>query len=59
MKIQSVNFLSYNYLIVTSKKFLQEIKLDELSSQEFSLHEVNEALEYLKNPDCVKVLIKF
>ncbi|XP_019179439.1 PREDICTED: alcohol dehydrogenase-like 2 isoform X2 [Ipomoea nil] len=44
---------------IINKCINKEIKLDELSSQEFSLHEANEALEYLKNPDCVKVLIKF
>ncbi|XP_009627766.1 8-hydroxygeraniol oxidoreductase-like [Nicotiana tomentosiformis] len=37
----------------------KEIKLDELLTHEVSLNDVNKAFEYLKEPNCVKVLIKF
>lgn len=38
----------------------QEIDLDPLITHEVSLADVNKGfLEYMKQPDCVKVIIKF
>ena len=34
-------------------------KLDELLTYEVQLEDINKAFELLKEPDCVKVLIKF
>lgn len=36
----------------------QEIQLDELLTHEIQLQEANNVFELLKQPDCVKVLIK-
>jgi S-(hydroxymethyl)glutathione dehydrogenase/alcohol dehydrogenase len=36
----------------------QKIQLDELLTHEISLEEIDKAFELLKQPDCVKVLIK-
>ncbi|KAL0312111.1 UNVERIFIED_CONTAM: 8-hydroxygeraniol oxidoreductase [Sesamum radiatum] len=36
-----------------------EIDLDQLITHEISLAEINKGLEYMKLPDCVKVVIKF
>ncbi|KAL0393948.1 UNVERIFIED_CONTAM: 8-hydroxygeraniol oxidoreductase [Sesamum latifolium] len=37
----------------------KEIDLDQLITHEVSLAEINKGLEYMKQPDCVKVVIKF
>ncbi|KAI5669323.1 hypothetical protein M9H77_19176 [Catharanthus roseus] len=37
----------------------KEIPMDELMTHEVSLSEINKGFEYLKHPDCVKVVIKF
>lgn len=37
----------------------QEIDLDALITHEVSLADVNKGLELMKQPDCVKVIIKF
>lgn len=40
--------------------FEQEINLDDLITHEVSLADINKGfLEYMKQPDCVKVIIKF
>ena len=39
--------------------FSQEIQLDELLTHEVLLKDIDKAFEKLKQPDCVKVLIKF
>ncbi|KAK3029725.1 hypothetical protein RJ639_039134, partial [Escallonia herrerae] len=38
---------------------LGKIQLDELLTHEVSFHEINKAFAHFKQPDCVKVLIKF
>ncbi|CAL5405603.1 unnamed protein product [Camellia sinensis] len=37
----------------------KELKLDELLTHQISLDEINKAFHLMKQPDCVKVLIKF
>ncbi|XP_027181307.1 alcohol dehydrogenase class-3-like [Coffea eugenioides] len=37
----------------------KEIPLDELITHEVTLDEINRGFEYLKHPDCVKVVVKF
>lgn len=37
----------------------QEIDLDELITHEVSLSEINKGFEYMKEPNSVKVVIKF
>ncbi|TYG75821.1 hypothetical protein ES288_D03G063600v1, partial [Gossypium darwinii] len=44
--------------IIYSKCKNREIQLDELLSHEIKLEEVNKVFELLKQPDCVKILIK-
>ncbi|KAA8533449.1 hypothetical protein F0562_031117 [Nyssa sinensis] len=44
--------------IIFEKCINKEINLDELLTHEVSLDEINKAFELLKQPDCVKVLIK-
>uniref|UniRef100_A0A5B6Z3S4 Putative 8-hydroxygeraniol oxidoreductase n=1 Tax=Davidia involucrata TaxID=16924 RepID=A0A5B6Z3S4_DAVIN len=44
--------------IIFDKCINKEINLDELLTHEVSLDEINKAFELLKQPDCVKVLIK-
>ncbi|XP_004251174.2 8-hydroxygeraniol oxidoreductase-like [Solanum lycopersicum] len=44
---------------IIDKCISKEIKLDELLTHEVSFNDVNKAFEYLKEPNCVKVLIKF
>lgn len=41
------------------KLYVQETELQELLTHEVSLDELNEAFEMTKQPDYVKVLIKF
>lgn len=44
---------------IINKCVNKEIKLEELLTHEFSLDDINEALEMTKHPDCVKILINF
>ncbi|KAK2997793.1 hypothetical protein RJ639_025579 [Escallonia herrerae] len=44
---------------IIDKCINKEIQLDELLTHEVSIHEINKAFGLLKQPDCVKVLIKF
>ncbi|CAN4119845.1 unnamed protein product [Withania somnifera] len=44
---------------IIDKCITKEIKLDELLTHEVSFNDINKAFEYLKEPNCVKVLIKF
>lgn len=44
---------------IINKSVNKEINLEELLTHEFSLDDINEALETTKHPDCVKILIKF
>ncbi|CAK9140387.1 unnamed protein product [Ilex paraguariensis] len=44
---------------IIDKCINKEIQLDELLTHEVSLAEINKAFELLKQPDCVKVLIRF
>lgn len=38
--------------------FVQELHLDELLTHEVPLEDINKAFQIIKEPDCVKVLIK-
>ncbi|KAL0330208.1 UNVERIFIED_CONTAM: 8-hydroxygeraniol oxidoreductase [Sesamum radiatum] len=44
---------------IVEKCVNKEIDLDQLITHEVSLAEINQGLEYMKQPDCVKVVIKF
>ncbi|XP_011081820.1 alcohol dehydrogenase-like 1 [Sesamum indicum] len=44
---------------IVEKCVNKEIDLDHLITHEVSLAEINKAFEYMKHPDCVKVVIKF
>ncbi|CAI9093495.1 OLC1v1029004C1 [Oldenlandia corymbosa var. corymbosa] len=44
---------------IVDKCINKEIPLDELMTHEVTLDEINKGFEYLKHPDCVKVVIKF
>ncbi|KAB1205297.1 Alcohol dehydrogenase-like 1 [Morella rubra] len=44
--------------VIMAKCRNKEIKLDELLTHEISLEDVHKAFELLKDPDCVKVLVK-
>ncbi|CAK9166011.1 unnamed protein product [Ilex paraguariensis] len=44
---------------IIDKCINKEIQLDELLTHEVSLAEINKAFELLKQPDCVKVVIRF
>ena len=50
------NFGNFETLIYS---FSQEIQLDELLTHEVLVKDIDKAFEKLKQPDCVKVLIKF
>ena len=39
--------------------FSQEIQLDELLTHEVLVEDIDKAFENMKQPDCVKVLVKF
>ena len=49
------NFWNADLLFFVS----QEIQLDELLTHEVLVEDIDKASENLKQPDCVKVLIKF
>ncbi|KAL0330750.1 UNVERIFIED_CONTAM: 8-hydroxygeraniol oxidoreductase [Sesamum angustifolium] len=44
---------------IVEKCVNKEIDLDELITHEVSLAEINKGFEYMKQPSCVKVVIKF
>ncbi|KAK4435761.1 8-hydroxygeraniol oxidoreductase [Sesamum alatum] len=44
---------------IVEKCVKKEIDLDELITHEVSLAEINKGIEYMKQPNCVKVVIKF
>ncbi|KAK3016744.1 hypothetical protein RJ639_006722, partial [Escallonia herrerae] len=44
---------------IIDKCINREIQLDELLTHEVSFHEINKAFAHFKQPDCVKVLVKF
>ncbi|PHT35347.1 hypothetical protein CQW23_27147 [Capsicum baccatum] len=44
---------------IIDKCINKEINLDELLTHEVSFNDINKAVEFLKEPNCVKVLIKF
>ena len=46
-------------LLSLSLFFSQEIQLDELLTHEVLVEDIDKALENMKQPDCVKVLVKF
>ena len=46
-------------LLSLSLFFSQEIQLDELLTHEVLVEDIDKAFENMKQPDCVKVLVKF
>jgi S-(hydroxymethyl)glutathione dehydrogenase/alcohol dehydrogenase len=45
--------------IIFDKCLNKELHLEELLTHEVSLDEINKALKLMKQPDCIKVIIKY